>query len=168
MKSGIAEAKGRPKRTYTTGPVTQLLRWLVIASTLVLTIWVIVRYPSLPAKIPTHFNLMGEPDGWGPRSSIIWMVALFVAMIAGVEALSHFPRAFNYVGTITEHNAQEMYRTGEQMLVWLNVTLVLMYASLILSVLQVASGMWLLMLSVAAMVVVIAVGIGKMIRAGRQ
>lgn len=167
MKSGIAEAKGRPKRTYTTGPVTQLLRWLVIASTLVLTIWVIVRYPSLPATIPTHFNLMGEPDGWGPRSSIIWMVALFVALIAGVEVLSHFPRAFNYVGTITEKNAQEMYRTGEQMMVWLNVTLVMMYAGTLLAF-QTSAAMALVTSAVIAMMIVLAVGIGKMIRAGRQ
>jgi len=27
-------------------------------------------YPTLPAKIPMHFNLNGEVDGWGSRESI--------------------------------------------------------------------------------------------------
>jgi len=41
-------------------------------------------YPNLPNKIPIHFNLQGEVDGWGSRESIFLMpfvmglVSLFV------------------------------------------------------------------------------------------
>jgi uncharacterized membrane protein len=32
--------------------------------------YAIYLYPTLPAKIPMHFNLNGEVDGWGSRESI--------------------------------------------------------------------------------------------------
>ena len=32
--------------------------------------YAIYLYPTLPAKIPMHFNMNGEVDGWGSRESI--------------------------------------------------------------------------------------------------
>ncbi|MEY3577743.1 MAG: hypothetical protein RL394_1328, partial [Bacteroidota bacterium] len=33
-------------------------------------------YPTLPNKIPMHFNLKGEVDGWGSRESIYLLPAI--------------------------------------------------------------------------------------------
>ncbi len=38
---------------------------LLIAATLAYSLWL---YPSLPDRIPTHWNWKGEVDGWSSRS----------------------------------------------------------------------------------------------------
>jgi uncharacterized membrane protein len=48
--------------------------WLTaIGLTLVTIAGSALLYPSLPAKIPTHWNIRGEIDGWGSKT---WAVAL--------------------------------------------------------------------------------------------
>lgn len=39
--------------------------WIVLAASLLVAV---VLYPSLPDRIPTHWNLRGEVDGWGSRA----------------------------------------------------------------------------------------------------
>jgi uncharacterized membrane protein len=68
---------------------------LIIAAALVASA---VVYPSLPERIPTHWNLAGEVDGWSPRSWGAWMMP---AVIAFVWALTRWlpaidPRRRNY------------------------------------------------------------------------
>lgn len=39
---------------------------------LLLTVYLALSsYPSLPDRVPTHFNLEGVPDGWGSKSEIL-------------------------------------------------------------------------------------------------
>jgi uncharacterized membrane protein len=40
-------------------------------------------YPRLPARIPTHWNLHGQVDGWGGRASVF----LFPAIATGIVLL---------------------------------------------------------------------------------
>lgn len=52
----------------------QLLRWLpaiVIAATVLYTISV---YPTLPARIPTHWGINGQPNGWSSREFGAWLL----------------------------------------------------------------------------------------------
>ena len=45
---------------------------IIIAIGLVILpfVYAFYLYPTLPAKIPMHFNMNGEVDGWGSRESI--------------------------------------------------------------------------------------------------
>ena len=48
-------------------------RW--IAPLLIAAMWAfaLAVYPHLPARIPTHWNLRGEPNGWGgPRAAFLF------------------------------------------------------------------------------------------------
>jgi uncharacterized membrane protein len=47
-------------------------------------------YPSLPERIPTHFDLHGIPNGWMPRSTGAWflpLVALGVGLLLRFGAI---------------------------------------------------------------------------------
>ena len=39
--------------------------------------------PSLPARIPTHFNAAGEADGWGSPGSL-WLLLLIQVFLGGL------------------------------------------------------------------------------------
>ena len=39
-------------------------------------VYTAVLYPQLPIKIPSHFNLEGQIDGWSGKESIIILVII--------------------------------------------------------------------------------------------
>jgi uncharacterized membrane protein len=43
-------------------------------------------YPSLPDRIPTHWNIRGEVDGYGGK----WTLLMFPLIMAGMLVLFHF------------------------------------------------------------------------------
>lgn len=122
--------KERPARTFETGPVTRWIRHVSIGVTLLCTVFIMAFYWTLPETVPTHFNIVGEADAWGPRSSVWMLVIVFTAINLGMVFLSRHPRVFNYPGVITEDNAQTLYRAGEQMMVWLTAACALIYVGI--------------------------------------
>ena len=58
-----------------------------------------VVYSDLPERMPTHWNLAGEVDGWSPREWGAWMIpvvtALMWAMLRWLPSID--PRGKNYV-----------------------------------------------------------------------
>ncbi len=158
----------RPARTYTTGPITKWIRHLTVGIAVVIGVGVLARYPSLPDSIPIHFNLSGEPDSWGPKSSVFLLVGTFTAIVVGITWLSHYPRSFNYIGEVTEANAQEMYRAGEQMIVWVNAACALIYLGVALSVTVSANGAFFVTLGMVALFAVMIAGIARMLQASKM
>lgn len=109
----------RPVRTYVTGSITKWMRVAAIAVAAVCLLVTAIAYPSLPEMIPFHFGATGEPDSWEPRSLALVNPVIFGVIIVGMSLLSRHPRILNYAGVITEDNAQQIYRLGEQMIVQL-------------------------------------------------
>ncbi len=69
--------------------------WVVAAAIVVLA-WVVsaALYPGLPSTIPTHWNIHGKLDGYGPKGTIFLMpgtMTLFAWFVLGV-ARSLSPR----------------------------------------------------------------------------
>ena len=118
----------RPERTYETGQATSWLRRVALAATVVLTAFLLARFPYLPETIPTHFSLTGQADDWGPRWMLFPLIAVFGGLAIAVAWISKRPQFFNYPMGITESNAQSAYREGERMMVWTEVALVMLYA----------------------------------------
>ena len=165
--STLTPISPRPTRTTTAGPFTRVLRWVGILGALAITVWVLVAYPGLPETIPTHFDITGTADAWGSKSSILVLGGVMMLLSAGLALLSTKPRAFNYPLVVTEHNAQAIYREGERMMVWLLLSMQLIYVSLVRSVLLAGDGGVLLILGMAAMLGSVVVGIVRLVRAGR-
>ncbi|TXK55628.1 DUF1648 domain-containing protein [Salinibacterium sp. dk5596] len=108
----------RPPAEFVSGPVTRALRWLSVGMPAVGAAVLLAVYGSLPEVVPTHFGFTGEADAWGPRWNVLVLAGVWLAMSAGLVALSRFPRVFNYPVPVTEENAQRLYREGARMTVW--------------------------------------------------
>jgi uncharacterized membrane protein len=61
------------------------IRWTTAALLAALWTAAAVAYPRLPDRIPTHWNLRGQPDGWGGPAAAF----LFPAIATGVAVLLH-------------------------------------------------------------------------------
>ena len=75
------------KRTYF------LTGLFLIAVVLLATL---IAYPSLPARVPTHWNARGEIDGYGPRWTLFVVIPGAMALMLGLFALLPWlsPRRF--------------------------------------------------------------------------
>ena len=64
------------------------LPWVVLLAAAVAGVCVIVytvtRYDALPDPMPTHFALMGQPDGWSKKSAGTVMVLPLMTLVMGV------------------------------------------------------------------------------------
>jgi uncharacterized membrane protein len=61
-----------------------LLSWLVVLAVFAATAWC---YPGLPERIPLHWNVNGEIDGYGGRPTIFMLPLLMAGVLALVSTL---------------------------------------------------------------------------------
>jgi uncharacterized membrane protein len=77
----------------------------------------------LPDKIPTHFDMAGNPNGWGTSSTLLFLPALAVGIYALISLVSLFPGAFNYPVRITQENRPRLQALSLEMIAWIKVQL---------------------------------------------
>ena len=95
----------------------------------------------LPARIPTHFNAAGLPDGWGPKWTLYLLAGAAVAMYLGISAVQRFfPHRLNSVVRITVENRARQQRLALGLVRWLKAEVVALFAFLLWSTVQVGAG----------------------------
>lgn len=73
-------------------------KWISLMIVVAAFIVSAVVYPRLPATIPTHWDLSGQPNGWSSRFWGAWLIPIFLlGMWALVRVLPRIdPRGSNY------------------------------------------------------------------------
>jgi uncharacterized membrane protein len=59
-------------------------RWLGLTFALAALVFSAVAFNRLPAEVPTHFNLQGEPDDWAGRTFAAFMMPVFALVLMGM------------------------------------------------------------------------------------
>ena len=69
---------------------------VAIAALLLTGIGLAVSWPTLPVRIPRHFNFAGQPDSWGGRNTLlllegaaILLYTLLTVLTAAADRLAH-------------------------------------------------------------------------------
>ncbi len=114
----------------------------LISIFVLICIWIytLLNYATLPETIPTHFNAVGEPNGFGKRSSIFILPVLSFILGVGMLYLSRYPHLYNYIQEITEENALYQYTQASRMIRILNLVITLIFAAVIFKINQNAHG----------------------------
>ncbi len=47
----------------------------------------VAKYDDLPDRVPTHWNIHGEPDAWTPKTDVFWVFFLMPTVMAGFTLL---------------------------------------------------------------------------------
>jgi len=103
-----------------------LFGWLLVVLNFIL---VFVFYFQLPDNIPTHFNLKGEADGYGSKSTL-WLlpvINLSTYLLMSTIVTKMKPWKYNYPIKVTERNAPKLYAMCIEMMVWLNFGMALLF-----------------------------------------
>jgi uncharacterized membrane protein len=65
-------------------------RNILIFLTIIFSAQLVYYYPQLPEQVASHFNYLGEPDGWMSKSGFLVFQVLLVAFILGMTSLTPF------------------------------------------------------------------------------
>lgn len=116
------------------GPWEWLLEGLTFLAMVATWAVLLVAWPHLPGQIPTHFGFGGEPDAYGPRSSLFSLVGVQLASWVGMTLLILLvPRGtINWPVEITESNAQRVATSIRGMLRGMKTFVVVLFGFLVL------------------------------------
>lgn len=95
-----------------------------------MTAFVLMKYKSLPAQIPTHFGFGGQADSWGDKTTLLFLPIVLIVLFVLITVVSHFPQSFNFPVALNESNAEFMYKSAVKMLAFLKTELVLIFSYL--------------------------------------
>jgi uncharacterized membrane protein len=138
-----------------------VLAWGVFAAAAVL---LAVRYPSLPARVPVHYDATGTPDRWGSPASIWWLLALWLGVQVLLSLLARAPHVHSYPVDVTEENAPRLYRASQEMLVHVSVATAVIFVGIVLDTLGSDAYLWCVPLGLVGMFGATVVGVARILR----
>lgn len=128
--------KNQPKLDIEKSSYTRILEyaaWIILAF---ITGYLILNYSNIQDRIPIHFNLRGEADGFGGKSTLWFLIILLFGLHLMMTTISRYPHTFNYIVKITKDNAIKQYNTAINMMLELNLCIVLFLSYGIYSVIK--------------------------------
>lgn len=117
----------------------ELIGLLALAALCWIT-WAALYGPNrLPAdRVPTHFDAAGNPNAWGSPTGMILMPLMAGALYLLMSVVARFPGAFHYPVRTTAQNVARLQSITLDMVAWLKVQLVCLFAVLQWAFLQAA------------------------------
>lgn len=106
----------RPKLKIPLEPVDW---WLEITAMILILFCMTVTFifwRRLPQMIPTHFNLAGQADSFGNKTTLFFLLPFLLVIYFVFTLLGKFPNTYNYVVKITEENAERQYRLASRLM----------------------------------------------------
>lgn len=107
---------------------------LPILFVLINCILVMASYEGLPETIPSHFNIEGEVDGYGDKSTIF--IPLVIQLVVSILLLwiGNHPEKHNYMVAITDANRAEQYSLSSRLIRRLNFIIGLVFITITCSI----------------------------------
>ena len=118
----------RPQVILTKTLLDLFLERATIVILIMLWIYVIVSYSSLPEIIPAHYGLNGKVDRYDHKVMIFILPAILTVIVIGLRLLSRFSYKFNYLTPITKENAETQYRLSTRMLRVINFIIAIAFS----------------------------------------
>ena len=124
--------EARPRLKLTLSPLDKTLE--VASKIFLFVIWCLTVYTffKMPATIPTHFNALGKPDGYGSKMTILILPGIGTIIYFGLTKVNNYPHLFNYLAKITEDNAQKQYSIATRTLRCLKLAILIIFSLIIL------------------------------------
>ena len=94
-------------------------------------LYLAIRWPSIPDKLPMHYNFAGEIDRWGGKGEILFLVVMVWILYLMISLVEHFPSVWNTGVQVTLENRMRVYRTLKYMVKTLKLAMTLVFTFLI-------------------------------------
>ena len=104
--------------------IIEVTSYLALVAFWVMTLF---AFTTLPESIPTHYNGLGEVDGYGPKATIFFLPVLGTVLSAFLTYIIKKPETFNYTVEITEENALAQYTNSTKLLRFMKLALLILF-----------------------------------------
>lgn len=118
----------------TTDKVFDILSWIAIVTIWVLTI---ANYTKLSDTIPTHYNALGQVDGFGGKATILILPIVATVLFFVFTILNKF---LKYPTNITKDKALQRYITGTRMIRYFKLAILIIFGLLVFKTIQNGTG----------------------------
>jgi uncharacterized membrane protein len=83
---------------------------------------------ALTGPIPTHFDLAGHPNAYGPPQMLLVLPAVALVLYLLITVVSRNPAVFNYPVRVTPQNRQRLQELALNMIAFLKAETVILFA----------------------------------------
>lgn len=94
-------------------------------------LYLVIRWSSIPDKLPMHYNFAGEIDRWGGKGEVLFLVVMVWILYLMISLVEHFPSVWNTGVQVTSENRMRVYRTLKYMVKTLKLAMTLVFTFLI-------------------------------------
>ena len=88
---------------------------------------IFANYGNLPAAVPIHFDFSGLPDAWAPRG-LVWIFPAMTTFLFAALTLGQYFGKPHLPWSTTRKNRLRIYRITRNLIWWLKVQLMWMFA----------------------------------------
>jgi len=128
-------------------------------------IYVLVRWSSLPEKLPGHYNFAGEIDRWGSRGELLSAPVVMLVLFILLSVAERFPRIWNTGMEVTEQNRERVYTLIRHLLTSSKLLMVAIFSCITLcSAAAQPLSPWFLPLTIVAILGLLAFYIVRLVR----
>jgi hypothetical protein len=75
--------------------MTKVLEGIAIVALVLMFAMLAVHWGELPERYPMHFNVQGDPDGWGGKNSLLFLPCVAAGVFALLTFVSRKTKRFN-------------------------------------------------------------------------
>ncbi len=120
--------------------ITKVVLEVVALSTIVAAAAIAVSsWGVLPEIVPIHFNLVGQPDGFGPKYMTLVIPALMLVLYITYSALGKYPQLSAKSSRTQEQNAR-YFQLTRTMMTWIKAELGVLFLYIQWSIIATARG----------------------------
>jgi uncharacterized membrane protein len=130
----------RPELIIIPSSGDRVVEWISLSLLVLLWLWVIYFYDTLPDSIPIHFNAAGQADDYGHKNMIFLIPGIATILFAGMTVANKYPHRFNYPVKITKENALQHYTSATRLIRHLKLMVVLIFFIITTLTTQTATG----------------------------
>jgi len=130
MIASLVNPSNQPKIPITSGPIEKIID--ILGSVIVLLLWIytLIHYDTLPDQVVTHVNYKGEADHFGDKIHLFLLPGIATLTYISLYLLNRYPHLFNYLVKITPENAARQYRLGTQFMRFINLSMLMLFAGI--------------------------------------
>lgn len=115
--------------------------------------YVLLKWNTVPEKIPMHYNALGEIDRWGGKNEMVVLPIIGLLLYALLTVVIFFPSIWNVPGKVTEENRERVYGSMKSMLVLMKAEMVVCFFYITYAVINAQSlSSWFLPIMLGAIV----------------
>ncbi len=113
-----------------------------VAFTSLLVLWgiPILVWNDLPERVPMHFGFSGQANGWGPKSSILFLLFAGTFLWILMTIANRFPHRFNFPVQIRPENQTRQYEIARVLMSSLKAEILLAFGIVVWAVRETAFG----------------------------